>query len=163
MQFEGLHEKTLVIVKPDAVQRGLVGDIVTRFEKKGLKIVGMKMMRLDEAVLREHYSHIADKPFFPGVSNFMQHSPVVVLCLEGLEVVEAVRLITGITKARNAEAGSIRGDLAMSVACNVIHASDTVENAKAEVKRFFAEEELFDYSKSEYEFVYIQDERESNR
>ena len=130
MQFEGLHEKTLVIVKPDAVQRGLVGDIVTRFEKKGLKIVGMKMMRLDEAVLREHYSHIADKPFFPGVSNFMQHSPVVVLCLEGLEVVEAVRLITGITKARNAEAGSIRGDLAMSVACNVIHASDTVENQK---------------------------------
>jgi nucleoside-diphosphate kinase len=163
MQFEGLHEKTLVIVKPDAVQRGLVGDIVTRFEKKGLKIVGIKMMRLDEAVLREHYSHIADKPFFPGVSNFMQHSPVVVLCLEGLEVVEAVRLITGITKARNAEAGSIRGDLAMSVACNVIHASDTVENAKAEVKRFFADEELFDYSKSEYEFVYIQDERESNR
>ncbi len=163
MQFKGLHEKTLVIVKPDAVQRGLVGDIVTRFEKKGLKIVGMKMMRLDEAVLREHYSHIADKPFFPGVSNFMQHSPVVVLCLEGLEVVEAIRLITGITKARNAEAGSIRGDLAMSVACNVIHASDTVENAKSEVRRFFADEELFDYSKSEYEFVYIQDERESNR
>jgi nucleoside-diphosphate kinase len=163
MQFEGLHEKTLVIVKPDAVQRGLVGEILARFEKKGLKMVGMKMMRLDEAVLREHYAHIADKPFFPGVSNFMQHSPVVVLCLEGLEVVEAVRLITGITKARNAEAGSIRGDFAMSVACNVIHASDTVENAKAEVKRFFTEEEIFDYSKSEYEFVYIQDERESTR
>lgn len=163
MEFTGLNEKTLVIVKPDAVQRGLVGEILTRFEKKGLKLVGMKMMRLDEAVLREHYAHIADKPFFPGVSNFMQHSPVVVLCLEGLEVVEAVRLITGITKARSAEAGSIRGDFAMSVACNVIHASDTVENAKAEVKRFFTEEEIFEYSKSEYEFVYIQDERESNR
>lgn len=163
MEFTGLNEKTLVIVKPDAVQRGLVGEILTRFEKKGLKLVGMKMMRLDEAVLREHYAHIADKPFFPGVSNFMQHSPVVVLCLEGLEVVEAVRLITGITKARSAEAGSIRGDFAMSVACNVIHASDTVENAKAEVKRFFTEEEMFEYSKSEYEFVYIQDERESNR
>jgi nucleoside-diphosphate kinase len=163
MEFTGLNEKTLVIIKPDAVQRGLVGEILTRFEKKGLKMVGMKMMRLDEAVLREHYAHIADKPFFPGVSNFMQHSPVVVLCLEGLEVVEAVRLITGITKARSAEAGSIRGDFAMSVACNVIHASDTVENAQAEVKRFFTEDELFEYSKSEYEFVYIQDERESNR
>jgi nucleoside-diphosphate kinase len=163
MDFTGLKEKTLVIIKPDAVQRGLIGEIMTRFEKKGLKVAGMKMMRLDEAVLREHYAHIADKPFFPGVSNFMQHSPVVVVCLEGLEVVEAVRLITGITKARSAEAGSIRGDMAMSVACNVIHASDTVDNAKSEVKRFFTEDELYDYSKSEYEFVYIQDERESTR
>lgn len=162
MKFEGLYEKTLVIIKPDAVQRGLVGEITKRFELKGLKIVGMKMMRLDDAVLREHYAHIADKPFFPGVSNFMQNSPVVILCLEGLEVVESVRIITGITKARHAEAGSIRGDLAMSVACNVIHASDTVENAQAEVSRFFAEEELFEYFKSEYEFVYIQDERDSN-
>jgi nucleoside-diphosphate kinase len=163
MNFDGLNEKTLVIIKPDGIQRGLSGEIITRFEKKGLKIVGMKMMRLDEAVLRDHYSHIADKPFFPGVSNFMQHSPVIVLCLEGLEVVEAVRLITGITKARSAEAGSIRGDYAMSVACNVIHASDTVENAKSEVKRFFAHEEIFEYSKSEYEYVYIQDERDSKR
>lgn len=163
MDFTGLKEKTLVIIKPDAVQRGLIGEIMTRFEKKGLKVAGMKMMRLDEAVLREHYAHIADKPFFPGVSNFMQHSPVVVVCLEGLEVVEAVRLITGITKARSAEAGSIRGDMAMSVACNVIHASDSVDNAKSEVKRFFTEDELYDYSKSEYEFVYIQDERESTR
>jgi nucleoside-diphosphate kinase len=163
MDFTGLKEKTLVIIKPDAVQRGLIGEIMTRFEKKGLKVAGMKMMRLDEAVLREHYAHIADKPFFPGVSNFMQHSPVVVVCLEGLEVVEAVRLITGITKARSAEAGSIRGDMAMSVACNVLHASDSVDNAKSEVKRFFSEDELYDYSKSEYEFVYIQDERESTR
>jgi nucleoside-diphosphate kinase len=163
MKFDGLNEKTLVIVKPDAIQRGIAGDILSRFERKGLKVVGMKMMRLDEAVLREHYAHIADKPFFSGVSNFMQHSPVIAICLEGLEVVEAVRLITGITKARQAEAGSIRGDFAMSVACNVIHASDTVENAKTEVQRFFSEEEIFEYSKSEYEFVYIQDERDSSR
>jgi nucleoside-diphosphate kinase len=100
------------------------------------------------------------KPFFPGVSNFMQNSPVAVLCLEGLEVVEAVRLITGITKARQAEAGSIRGDFAMSVGCNVIHASDSIENAKAEVSRFFEENEIFEYYKSEYEFVYMQDEKE---
>ena len=161
MNFHGIHEKTLVIVKPDAIQRGLLGEIITRFEKKGLKIVGLKMMRLDDAVLREHYAHIADKPFFPGVSNFMQNSPVVVLCIEGLEVVEAVRLITGITKARQAEAGSIRGDFAMSVGCNVIHASDSVDNAKAEVGRFFEENEIFEYYKSEYEFVYMQDEKES--
>ena len=160
MQFEGIHEKTLVLIKPDAIQRGLVGDIMTRFEKKGLKVVGLKMMRLDEAMLREHYAHIADKPFFPGISNFMQSSPVIAICLEGLEVVNAVRLITGITKAREAEAGSIRGDFAMSIACNVIHASDSVENAREEVKRFFTDKEIHEYFKSEYEFVYVQDERE---
>jgi len=160
MKFDGIYEKTLVIIKPDAMQRGLIGDIISRFEKKGLKMVGLKMMRLDEAILREHYSHHVDKGFFPGLSKFMQSSPVTVMCLEGLEVVEAVRLITGITKSREAEAGSIRGDFAMSVACNVIHASDSVENAIDEVQRFFNEEEIHEYFKSEYEFVYAQDERE---
>lgn len=163
MDFTGIKEKTLVIVKPDAIQRGLVGEIVSRFEKKGLKLVGMKMMTLDQAVLLEHYSHIADKPFFGGVAKFMQSSPVVVMCWEGLEVVDAVRNITGITKAREAEAGSIRGDFAMSVACNVIHASDSVENAKEEVERFFQKDEVFDYMKSEYEHVYAQDEMKGDR
>ena len=160
MRFDGVFEKTLVLIKPDAIQRGLVGKITERFEQKGLKLIGLKMMSLDEAVLREHYAHIAEKPFFPGVSKFMQSSPVIAMCLEGLEVVEAVRLITGLTKARHAEAGSIRGDFAMSVACNVIHASDSVENAKEEVRRFFTDNELHEYMKSEFEFVYVQDERE---
>jgi nucleoside-diphosphate kinase len=158
MDFEGVKEKTLVLVKPDAIQRGLIGEIVNRFERKGLKLVGLKMMTLDEAILREHYAHISDKPFFPGVSSFMQKSPVIAICLEGLEVVKAVRLITGITKAREAEAGSIRGDFAMSVACNVIHASDSIESAQKEVVRFFKADELYDYSKSEYENVYMEDE-----
>jgi nucleoside-diphosphate kinase len=158
MKFEGVNEKTLVLIKPDAIQRGLTGEVLHRFERKGLKIVGMKMMSLDEAILREHYSHIADKPFFPGVSAFMSSTPVIVLCLEGLEVVAAVRKIVGITKAREAEAGSIRGDFAMSVACNVVHASDTVENAMAEVKRFFKDDDIYDYSKSEFEHVYMSDE-----
>ncbi len=158
MDFEAVKEKTLVLIKPDAIQRGLIGEIVNRFERKGLKIVGLKMMTLDEAVLREHYAHISDKPFFPGVSQFMQKSPVIAICLEGLEVVKAVRLITGITKAREAEAGSIRGDFAMSVACNVIHASDSVETAQKEVVRFFKTDDLYDYSKSEYENVYMDDE-----
>ncbi len=158
MDFEGVREKTLVLVKPDAIQRGLIGDIFSRFERKGLKVVGCKMMSLDEALLREHYAHIAEKPFFPGVSKFMQKSPVIAICLEGLEVVKAVRLITGITKSREAEAGSIRGDFAMSVACNVIHTSDSLETAQKEVPRFFKSDEIHDYSKAEYENIYMDDE-----
>ncbi len=159
IEFKGVKEKTLVLIKPDGVQRGLIGEVLGRFEKKGLKVIGMKMMSLSEAVLREHYAHIADKPFFPGVTRFMQSSPVVAICLEGLEVVQAVRILCGITKARSADAGSIRGDLAMSVACNVVHASDSVETAMKEVPRFFNADDLFDYSKSEYEHVYGEDER----
>ena len=159
LSFEGINEKTLVLIKPDGIQRGLVGEIVGRFEKKGLKMVGLKMMRLDDALLREHYSHIADKPFFPGISQFMQSSPVIALCFEGLEVVSAVRILCGITKAREADAGSIRGDLAMSIGCNVVHASDSTETASDEVPRFFNEEDLFDYNKSEYMHVYSEDER----
>lgn len=160
MDFDGIKEKTLVLIKPDAIQRGLIGEVMKRFEKKGLKVVGIKMMSLDEAILRDHYSHIADKPFFPGVSRFMQSSPVIAICLEGLEVVQAVRILCGITKAREAEAGSIRGDLAMSVACNVVHASDSVDTAKAEVKRFFKDDDIFSYDKTEFVNVYTEDERD---
>lgn len=159
MRFDGLYEKTLVIIKPDAIQRGLVGEITNRFERKGLKLIGMKMTYLSADTLREHYAHIADKPFYKGVEDFMMSSPAIVCVWEGLDVVKAVRLITGITKAREAEAGSIRGDLAMSVACNVIHASDSPEAAQAEVKRFFKEEELYDYDKTDYAHVYVSDER----
>ncbi len=159
MNFKGIKEKTLVLIKPDGVQRGLIGEVMKRFERKGLKLIGLKMMSLDEALLREHYAHIADKPFFPGVSDFMRSSPVIAMCWEGLEVVQAVRLLCGITKSRAAEAGSIRGDFAMSVACNVIHASDSVETAMKEVPRFFKPDEIFDYAKSEYENVYMEDEK----
>ena len=152
-------ERTLVLIKPDGVQRGLVGEIVSRFEKKGLKMIACKMMKLEEAILREHYAHIADKPFFPGVSKFMRSSPVVAMVWEGLECVEAVRLITGVTKSRTADAGTIRGDFAMSVSCNVIHTSDTIENAQKEVARFFNPDELHEYFKSEYEHVYNEEER----
>lgn len=155
---KGVKERTLVLIKPDAIQRGLIGKISDRFEVKGLKLVGVKMMSLDEALLREHYAHIADKPFFPGVSKFMQSTPVVAMCWEGLDVVDTVRRITGITKAREAEAGSIRGDFAMSVSCNVIHASDSTENAEKEVSRFFKQDELYSYDKSEYMHVYAEDE-----
>ena len=121
--------------------------------------MALKMISLDEAILREHYTHIADKNFYPGLEKWMMSSPVIAMCVEGYEVVNTVRLLTGITKARSAEAGSIRGDLAMSVSCNVVHASDSVENAEIEVKRFFKEDELLDYAKGEYEHVYAEDER----
>jgi nucleoside-diphosphate kinase len=159
MEFNGLKEKTLVIIKPDGVQRGLVGKVTGRFEQKGLKLVGMKMQKLESSLLREHYAHIADKPFYPGVEEFMMSSPAVMQVWEGLDVVETVRLITGITKARQAEAGSIRGDFAMSVACNVIHASDSVESAQKEVARFFSDAELYEYDKTDYMHVYIEEER----
>ena len=151
-------ERTLVLVKPDGVQRGLVGEVINRFERKGLRLAGLKMMSLDEAVLREHYAHLADKPFFGDLSKFMQSSPVIALCWEGVESVDAVRILCGITKARGAEAGTVRGDLAMSVSCNVVHASDSIENAEKEVKRFFNADELYEYDKTEYRHVYASDE-----
>lgn len=157
--LKNMLEQTLILAKPDAIQRGLIGEVITRFEKKGLKLVGIKMMHLNEVLLREHYSHIADKPFFPAVNSFMQSSPVIAMVWEGLEAVNAVRILAGITKAREADAGSIRGDLAMSTQCNVIHASDSSEGAKEEVKRFFRDEELHEYDKNEYMHVYAEDER----
>lgn len=154
-------QRTLVLIKPDAIQRGLTGEIITRFERKGLKLIGMKMMSLDEALLREHYAHISDKPFFPGVAQFMSSSPVVAMCWEGLHAINAVRLITGITNAREADGGTIRGDFAMSVSCNVIHASDSEETAAKEVPRFFKADDLHEYHKSEYEHVYNEEERDA--
>ncbi|MBT3418793.1 MAG: nucleoside-diphosphate kinase [Candidatus Magasanikbacteria bacterium] len=158
MKFDGIFEKTIVIVKPDGVQRGLVGEIVRRLEMKGLKIVGLKMMYLSEAALREHYAHHVEKPFYPGLESFMQSSPVAVICAEGKNAVGAVRLIAGITNAGEADAGTMRGDLAMGL-CNVVHCSDSVDNAKAEVTRFFDENEIFDYDKTEWTHVYMDDER----
>ncbi len=158
MQFEGIYEKTVIIVKPDGVQRGLVGEVSKRLEAKGLKIVGLKMMNLDTEQLREHYAHHVEKPFYPGLESFMQSSPVVAICAEGRDAVAAVRLIAGVTRGSEADAGTIRGDLAMGV-CNVVHCSDEIENAKKEVERFFEPEELFSYDKTEYLHVYMDDER----
>ena len=152
-------ERTLVLIKPDAIQRGLIGKIVDRFETKGLKLIGCRMMSLSDALLKEHYAHIAEKPFFGGIASFMSSSPVIAMCWEGLEVVETVRRLCGITKAREAEAGSIRGDFAMSIQCNVVHASDSLENAQKEVDRFFKPEDIFEYDKAEYMHIYSEDER----
>ena len=148
------EEKTLIILKPDAVHRGLVGAIVQRFERKGLKIIGMKMVQLEGAVVEAHYAHIKDKPFFGGIKSFMKSSPVVVLALSGIDAVSATRLIVGPTKAHEAPAGTIRGDFSLSMQSNIVHASDTVENGVAEVGRFFSESELFAYKRNDFDYIH---------
>lgn len=150
----------MVLVKPDGIQRGLVGQIISRFEKKGLKLCALKMIALSDPILDAWYAHHKDKPFFADLKRFMQSSPVVAMLWEGVECVEAVRKIVGITKSRAAEAGSIRGDYGMSQQYNLIHASDSVENAKKECALIFGEDEVFSYDKSEYLFVYNEEERE---
>ncbi len=149
-------EKSLIIIKPDAVQRNLVGSIVTRFENKGLKIIGMKMMSIEDTVLEEHYAHIKDKPFFPGIRDFMKSCPVVVMAVEGINAISAIRIIVGPTKAWEADAGTIRGDFSLSTQSNIVHASDSVENGEIEVKRFFAKDEIFSYSKIDTDFIYAE-------
>lgn len=154
-------EKTLVIFKPSAIQRGLVGNILTRFQQKGLVIAGIKMMQLDETILREHYSHLVEKSFFPLVLDSMMASPVIVLCLEGKDAVNVVRLMTGATNGREAMPGTIRGDLASSNQENIIHASSSVEDAQAEMARFFKPEELFDWEPVNTSFIYSKLELEN--
>lgn len=153
-------ERTCILVKPDALQRNLLGEIFGRFERKGLKIVGLKMMQLEDVILEDHYSHHKDKPFFGKLRSFMQSTPVVAMVLEGVDAINAVRIIVGPTKGREADAGSIRGDLAMSIQTNLVHASDSSENAEIEIKRFFKENELFNYKKIDLNFVYSEDELE---
>lgn len=148
------NEQSLIIIKPDAIQRDLVGEIIGRFERKGLKIDGIKMMTLEDAMLEAHYAHIADKPFFSGIKDFMKSSPVVVMALSGIGAVSAIRTIVGPTKAFEAPAGTIRGDLAMSIQSNVVHASEDVDAGVQEVSRFFKAEELFTYGKPGQTLVY---------
>lgn len=152
-------ERTLVIAKPDAVQRGLVGEIILRLERKGLKLIGLKMMSLDSALLQAHYSEHLEKPFYAGLENFMKSSPVVVMAWEGFECVGSVRTIVGATNPRQADAGTIRGDLAIGAGRNLIHASDSKKSGEEEVTRFFTDKELFDYEKSEYMHIYEAHER----
>lgn len=151
-------EKTLILIKPDAIQRGIAGSVLNRLEKKGLKIAGIKMLQLTDELLKEHYSHIADKPFFKGIADFMKNTPVIACVIEGVDCVETVRRLCGVTKAREAQVGTIRGDLAMSIQTNVVHASDSLDSAKKEVARFFNPNELFEYDMVLYPFIYSEDE-----
>jgi len=148
-------ETTLVLIKPDAVERGLIGRIIARFEEKGLRITGMKMLKADKTLLAEHYAHLKEEPFFPKIVEFMMSAPIIALCIEGLEAVNVVRALCGVTKSREAAPGTIRGDLAMSIRSNLVHASDSLETAERELRRFFSDEEIFPYAKMLDRIIYI--------
>lgn len=151
-------EKTVVILKPDCLQRALCGEIISRFEQKGLKIVGMKMIRLSEQELKTHYSHLADKPFFPSLVKFMKSSPCVAMAVEGIDAVKVVRAICGVTNSREALPGTVRGDYSNSIPANIVHASDSKETAEKELKRFFGTGELFEWQRAMEKFYYGEDE-----
>jgi len=151
-------ERTLILIKPDAIQRGFVGSIIERFERKSLKIVGMKMLQMDAAFAREHYAHLVGKPFYPDLEKFVTGHPLVAMVVEGKEAVEVVRLIVGPTSATKAPGGTIRGDFSNSTSRNAIHASDSKEAAEKEVKRFFKENELFGYEFANGYYRYAPDE-----
>ena len=136
-------EKTLIILKPDAMEKRFVGDVLYRFQSAGFDIVGCKMMQLDSAILREHYAHVADKPFFPEIEKFMASRPVIVVVLQGFGVIDKVRDLLGPTNSKNAPKGTIRGDLGSDMMVNVVHASDSPAAAAAEIKRFFKAGEVF--------------------
>jgi nucleoside-diphosphate kinase len=136
-------ETTLILFKPDAIKKRIVGQVLSRFESAGLRISGLKKLKFDDALLKEHYAHIADKPFFPEVQQFMQQTPVIALALAGDNAVARVRDLLGPTDSKKAAKGTIRGDFGVDVMVNVCHASDSAETAKAELKRFFQPGELF--------------------
>lgn len=137
-------ETTLILLKPDCVTQGHCGEVLQRFEKAGFRIRGCKMMRLSNELLREHYAHIAAKPFFPEVETFMQSSPVIAVALEAEGVIEKVRALLGPTDSKKAAKGTIRGDFGVDVMINVVHASDSLETSRIELIRFFLPGELFD-------------------
>ncbi len=142
-------ETSLILLKPDAIEKNLTGTVLARFQEQGFKIRGIKMMRLSDEILAEHYAHIAAMPFFPSVREFMQEAPVIALALEGENAITRVRDLLGPTDSMVAAAGTIRGDFgfkdADSKMRNVCHASDSVEAAQAELKRFFKADELFSF------------------
>lgn len=138
-------QRTLVLCKPDAVQRGLVGKIISRVERKGLKIVGLKLMRIDEDLAGRHYAEHLEKPFYPDLRHFITSSPVVAMAIEGRNAVEVVRDLMGVTNPQKAAAGTIRGDFGLNMTMNLVHGSDSLASAEREIALFFSEQELVAY------------------
>jgi len=138
-------ERSLVLIKPDAIERGLAGTIITRLEKRGLKLVALKMLHLDKKLAKRHYAIHADKSFFNSLVNYISSAPVIAIVFEGEGAVEVIRKTMGATDPAKAEAGTIRGDFGLDIGRNVIHGSDSVETADKEIKLFFSESEIFNY------------------
>jgi len=133
-------EKTLILLKPDCLQNKVAGKVISRFEEKGYGIIATRMIQLDDALLREHYAHVADLPFFPEIAEFMSSRPVLAMILEGENIVQGVRDLLGPTDSTTAPKGTIRGDLGTDRMRNVVHASDSPENAQIEIDRFFSDQ-----------------------
>ncbi|MBN1941296.1 MAG: nucleoside-diphosphate kinase [Candidatus Diapherotrites archaeon] len=153
-------EKTLLIIKPDAVNRCLAGRIINRIEEKGLKIVGMKMEHLEPKKLQEHYAHHKDKKFFADLVKYMSSIPSVLIIAEGKDAVNVVRQMTGPTNGREALPGTIRGDFSMSFQSNLVHASESKEIAEKEIKRFFKDSEIHGYEKINFNWIYCEEEKQ---
>jgi len=147
-------ERSFVMVKPDAVKRRLIGEIISRLEKVGLRIVAMRMLQLTKAVAEEHYAIHKDKPFFDGLVKFISSGPVVAMVVEGKDAVKCVRKLAGATKPMEASVGTIRGDLAMEIGRNVVHAADSLENAKIEYSIYFKESDFVKNPMLDEDWVY---------
>jgi nucleoside-diphosphate kinase len=141
-------ERTLVLVKPDGVQRGLIGEILARFERKGLKVVGLRLLSVPREMAERHYAVHAGKPFYPGLVEFITSGPVAALALEGPDAIATVRRLVGVTRPNEADAGTIRGEFGISTLRNLIHASDAVETAAEELELWFAADALVDYERA---------------
>lgn len=147
-------EQTFVMIKPDGVQRSLIGEIISRFEKRGLKVVAMKLIQVSEDLARVHYEEHEGKAFYDKVVNYITSSPVVVMVLEGMNAVEVVRKMTGSTNPQDASIGTLRGDYCLDIGRNVIHASDSLKNAEREISLFFRKEEFVHYKRIDEDWVY---------
>ncbi|SHG43996.1 nucleoside diphosphate kinase [Thermosyntropha lipolytica DSM 11003] len=140
-------ERTFIMVKPDGVQRGLIGELISRIEKKGFKIAALKMLKIDEELAKKHYAEHIEKPFFPELLAFITSGPVVAMVVEGDGVIAGMRKLMGKTNPKEAEIGTIRGDFGITTSQNLIHGSDSPEAAKREISLFFKEEEIIDYTR----------------
>jgi len=138
-------ERSLVLIKPDAIQRGLAGTIITRLEKQGLKLVAIRMLHLDKALARQHYAIHKDKPFFNDLVDYISSTPIVAAVFEGEGAIAVIRKTMGATDPAKAEAGTIRGDFGVDIQHNSVHGSDSAETAGKEIKLFFSEDEIFNY------------------
>ena len=151
-------QKTLIILKPDTIHRGIVGEILDRFEQKGIKIVGTKMLKMTDLLLDRHYAQHKGKHFLPNLKKFMKSLPVILVVLEGLDVVRVVRSMCGPTDGKNAPPGTIRGDYSMSTSATIIHASEDLKAANREINIFFKKPEIFNYTRPDIHFYYAEDE-----
>ncbi|XP_059527621.1 nucleoside diphosphate kinase B-like [Myotis daubentonii] len=150
-------ERTFIAIKPDGVQRGLVGDIIKRFEQKGFRLVAMKFLRASEDLLKQHYIDLKDRPFYPGLVKYMNSGPVVAMVWEGLNVVKTGRMMLGETNPADSKPGTIRGDFCIQVGRNIIHGSDSVKSAEREISLWFKPEELVDYKSCAFDWIYEQE------